>query len=330
MDRVTVVIPCYNEEQVVDLYMSAMLKIEKEEPDIAFDYIFVDDGSSDRTLDKLKELSSGRENIGYISFTRNFGKEAAILAGLEHAGGDYVVLMDVDLQDPPSFVPEMYRQIKTGRFDCVATRRVTRQGEPPIRSFFARMFYKLINRISDLNITDGARDFRMMTRQYVGSILKIREYNRFSKGIFSWVGFNTKWLEYENVERAAGETKWSFWKLFKYFIEGVTAFSTVPLMLSSFAGILCFFSAIFIALLYAVKAIIYGDPVAGFPTLICFILIIGGANFLFLGILGQYVSKMYLETKHRPVYLIKSQHTAGGQYSLQAPGGRAASGDSSR
>ena len=304
---ISIVVPCYNEQETINLFHKEIDAVSKSmESD--FEFIFVNDGSKDDTLKILKELSCDDKRVKYISFSRNFGKEAAMLAGFKAAKGDYVAVMDSDLQDPPKLLPEMLEYLKEG-YDCVATRRVTRKGEPPIRSFFARLFYKLINKISKVEIVDGARDFRLMTAQMKDAILSLCEYNRFSKGIFSWVGFNTKWLEYENIERAAGETKWNFWKLFLYSIDGIVAFSTMPLVISSLFGILfCLISAIMIAIII-IKTLIFGDPVSGWPSLACIIFFIGGIQLLCIGIIGQYLSKTYLETKKRPHYIVKETNT---------------------
>ena len=279
-----------------------------------FELIFVDDGSKDRTLEICKELKLLDERVHYLSFSRNFGKEAALYAGLKAATGDYIAVMDADLQDPPELLKDMLSILQNdNQIDCVATRRTTRKGEPPIRSFFAKNFYKLINKISKAEIMDGARDFRMMTRQVVDTVLSMEEYNRFSKGIFGWIGFRTKWLDYVNVERVAGETKWSFWKLFLYAIDGIIAFSTMPLVIASLSGILFCITAILMAVYFAVKTVLYGDPVAGFPTLICLILLIGGIQLFCIGILGQYLSKTYLEAKKRPIYIVKETDRMEGQ-----------------
>ncbi|ERI96113.1 MULTISPECIES: glycosyltransferase family 2 protein [Eubacteriales] len=311
MSEITVLVPCYNEQESLPYFYPEICKVAgrmKAAYGVDFSFIFVDDGSKDGTLGVLKELAAGDERVRYLSFSRNFGKEAAIFAGLQHATGDYVAMMDADLQDPPQMLEEMYRGIAEEGYDCVGTRRVTRKGEPKVRSFFARLFYKLINKISDTEIVDGARDFRLMTRQMVDAILSMSEYNRFSKGIFSWVGFSIKWLEYENVERVAGETKWSFWKLLLYSIDGITAFSTAPLAIASLMGVLfCLLAAILIVVVI-VKTLVWGDPVAGYPSMMCFIFLIGGIQLLCLGILGQYLSKTYLETKRRPVYILKEDN----------------------
>lgn len=282
--------------------------------DSQFELIFVDDGSRDRTLEICKELKLLDGRVHYLSFSRNFGKEAALYAGLKAAAGDYIAVMDADLQDPPELLKDMLFILQNdNQIDCVATRRTTRKGEPPIRSFFAKSFYKLINKISKAEIMDGARDFRMMTRQVVDAVLSMGEYNRFSKGIFGWIGFRTKWLDYVNVERVAGEPKWSFWKLFLYAIDGIIAFSTMPLVIASLSGILFCITAILMAVYFAVKTVLYGDPVAGFPTLICLILLIGGIQLFCIGILGQYLSKTYLEAKKRPIYIVKETDRMEGQ-----------------
>ena len=300
------IVPCFNEEEVIPLYYEEMQKVRKqEEGKIDFEIIFIDDGSKDKTLEVIKKLSEQDECIHYVSFSRNFGKEAAMYAGFEHANGEYVVTMDVDLQDPPHLIPEMIRCIEEEGYDSVATRRVTRKGEPPIRSFFARRFYGLINKISDADIVDGARDFRMMKRDMVNAILSMPEYNRFTKGIFGWVGFKTKWIEFENVERAAGETKWSFWKLFRYALEGIIAFSTVPLTIVSLIGVIVCIIAVLFLLFVVIRAVIFGDPVAGWPSLICVISFLSGIQLLGIGVVGMYLSKTYLETKKRPIYIKK-------------------------
>lgn len=304
--KISVVVPCYNEEESVGLFYKEMSSVA-EKMEYEFEYIFVNDGSKDNTLEILMELSSRDERVKYISFSRNFGKESAIYAGFSKASGDYVVMMDADLQDPPKLLPQMVEYIQQG-YDSVATRRVTRKGEPPIRSFFARMFYKIINKISDVDIVDGARDYRLMTKQMKDAIVSMKEYNRFSKGIFGWVGFKTKWLEYENVERVAGETKWNFWKLFLYSLEGIVAFSTVPLVLASMFGIIFCLLAFIMILFIVVRTIVFGDPVAGWPSMVCIIFLIGGIQLLCIGIIGQYLSKTYLETKKRPQYIIKDSN----------------------
>ena len=306
MDKISVIVSCYNEEESLPLFYKEMERVRKKDFEgIDFEYIFVNDGSRDNTLKEMKELRQKDKKVRYISFSRNFGKEAAMLAGLEASTGDYVTLMDVDLQDPPALLRQMYDYIKKDKFDCVGTRRVNRKGEPPIRSFFARIFYKIINKMSKIEMVDGARDYRLMTKQMVDAIISIKEYNRYSKGLFSFVGFNTKWIEYENVERVAGETKWSFWKLFKYAIEGITAFSTTPLIIASVIGILFCLVAFLLILVIIIKTLIYGDPTSGWPSMICVIFFVSGVQLFSLGIIGQYLSKTYLEVKHRPIYIIK-------------------------
>lgn len=303
----SIIVPCYNEEDAIPLYYQEMLKTFKELPELQFEFVFIDDGSRDHTLQTIKELHEKDERVHYVSFSRNFGKEAGIYAGLKHSSGDYVVIMDVDLQDPPEMLRQMYDSIQSGEYDCVAARRVDRKGEPPIRSFFAKMFYKMINKISKTDIVDGARDYRMMTRQMVDSILSMSEYNRFSKGIFGWVGFETKWLSYENVERVAGETKWSFWKLFVYSLEGIVAFSTVPLSIASFFGLFFCIMALIGTVFIFIRALIFGDPVSGWPSMVCITTLLGGIQLLCMGIMGMYLSKTYLECKNRPIYIAKEE-----------------------
>ncbi len=304
-EKISVIVPCYNEEQAIPYFYEEIKKISSKMNKLDFEYIFVNDGSSDNTLDIVKEYAKEDDRVRYVSFSRNFGKEAAMLAGLRHSEGDYVTLMDADLQDPPKLLIEMYDLIKKEGYDCVGTRRVTRKGEPPIRSMFARAFYKIINKMSKTEMVDGARDYRLMTRQVVDAIISMDEYNRYSKGIFSFVGFKTKWLEYENVERVAGETKWSFWKLFIYALEGITAFSTVPLIFSAVIGfIFCIISFIMIIVII-IKTLALGDPVSGWPSLVCIIFFISGIQLFCMGVIGQYLSKTYLETKKRPIYIVK-------------------------
>ena len=300
----SIIVPCYNEEPALQLFYDAIQKIAPDLP-TELEFIFVDDGSRDGTLQKIQQLHAQDPRVRFVSFSRNFGKEAALLAGLDHARGDVVVTMDADLQDPPALLPEMYQLIQTGDYDQVGTRRVTRKGEPPIRSFFARRFYHLINHMSKVELVDGARDYRMMTRPVVDALISMREYNRFSKGLFEFVGFRTKWLEYENIERAAGETKWSFWKLFAYAIEGICAFSTVPLVLAALLGVIFCLIAFIMVIIIIIRTLAFGDPVSGWPSLICVILLLGGLQLLALGIIGQYLAKTYLETKHRPVYIVR-------------------------
>ena len=306
MEKISVIVSCYNEQESIPLFYQEIERVRKQDfPNEEFEYIFVNDGSKDDTLKEIKELHKKDDKVKFISFSRNFGKEAAMLAGLDKASGDYITLMDADLQDPPRLLKQMYDIIKNEDYDCVATRRVTRKGEPPIRSFFARLFYKLINKMSDIEMVDGARDYRLMKRQVANSIISMREYNRYSKGIFTFVGFKTKWLEYENVKRVAGETKWSFWKLVKYAIEGITAFSTVPLIMSSIIGLLFCLIAFLLILVIIFKTLVYGDPTSGWPSLVCIIFLVSGVQLFSLGIIGQYLSKTYLEVKHRPIYIIK-------------------------
>ena len=303
MKKISVIVSCYNEEESLPLFYKEMSKVMESMSNYQFELIFVNDGSSDKTLEILRKLSS-KDDVRYISFSRNFGKEAAMYAGLEAATGDYVAIMDADLQDPPALLHEMYEILESGEYDSVATRRVSRKGEPIIRSFFARLYYKIINKISKTEIVDGARDFRLMTRQMVNSVLSLKEYNRFSKGIFSWVGYRTKWLEYENTPRVAGETKWSFWKLFLYSLDSIVAFSTVPLSIASVMGILFCFVAFLIIIFIIVRTIMFGDPTSGWPSMVCIMFFIGGVQLLCVGIMGQYLSKAYLEVKRRPIYII--------------------------
>ena len=309
MKKISVIVPCYNEQEAIPFFYDEIVKISKiMENDAEFEYLFINDGSKDKTINVLRELAKRDERVKYVSFSKNFGKEAAMYAGLEKSSGDYIAVMDVDLQDPPELLVQMFQDLESGEYDCVATRRVSRKGEPPIRSLFAKLFCSMINKISKTEIVDGARDYRLMTRQMVDAILEVKEYNRFSKGIFSWVGFNTKWLEYENVERRAGETKWSFWKLLKYSLDGIVAFSTVPLSIASILGLLLCFIAFVLIIVIVVKTLAFGDPVAGYPSLMCVILFVGGVQLFCMGILGKYLSKTYLETKKRPIYLVKEEN----------------------
>lgn len=304
MNLITLIIPCYNEEESLPLLYPELVKVSQEMPEQAFEFLFVNDGSRDKTLVLLKELAQNDDRVKYISFSRNFGKEAAMYAGLENAKGDYVAFMDADMQDPPSLLPQMYKAVTEEGYDSAATRRVTRKGEPPIRSFFARMFYKIMNKISDTDIVDGARDFRLMNRKFVDALLQMKEYNRFSKGLFGWVGYKTKWIEFENVERIAGETKWSFWSLFKYSIEGILAFTTAPLVLASVIGIvLCLIAFVFIVFI-VVRKICFNNSVDGWASMVCLISFLGGLQLFAIGVVGQYLAKMYLEVKNRPIYLI--------------------------
>ena len=305
MEKISVIVPCYNEEESIPLFYDEIKRVRGLMTDYAFEVIFVDDGSRDRSLELMRELAEKDEEIRYISFSRNFGKEAAMYAGLKNAAGDYVVMMDVDLQDPPALLPEMVRCIKEEGYDSVATRRVDRKGEPPIRSFFARRFYQLMNCISKTELTDGARDYRLMNRKFVDSLLELSEYNRFSKGLFGWVGYKTKWLPYENTERVAGETKWSFWMLLKYSIDGIVAFSTAPLSIAMVMGILFAFLAFLMVIFIVVRTAMFGDPVSGWPSMVCLMLFVGGIQLICVGILGTYLSKTYLEVKNRPIYIAK-------------------------
>lgn len=307
MDKLSLIIPCYNEEQALPYLYDELVKIADSMQQQEFEFIFINDGSKDKTLPVIKALKDKDERVHFVSFSRNFGKEAAIYAGLKKASGDYIALLDADLQDPPALIAEMYESLKAEDYDCVATRRVDRKGEPRVRSFFARKFYKLINSISDTEIVDGARDFRLMTRQMVDAILDMTEYNRFSKGIFGWVGFNTKWIEFQNVERIAGETKWSFIGLFLYSLEGIIAFSTRPLYIASAFGILFCFIAFVMICVIIIKTLIWDEPQQGYPSTLCVIFFIGGIQLFCLGILGQYLSKTYLETKRRPLYIVKEE-----------------------
>lgn len=305
MKKMTVIVPCFNEEEALPIYYKEMCKVMNRMKEVELELLFVDDGSSDHTLSVMKDLHMLDVRCSYLSFSRNFGKEAAIYAGLKHAVGDYVAVMDVDLQDPPELLPEMYRILEEEGYDSVATKRSTRTGEPKFRSFLSESFYKVINKISKTEIVNGARDYRLMRRNMVDAVLNMSEYNRFSKGIFEWVGFRTKWLEFENVERSAGETKWSLKKLFFYSLEGITGFSVAPLSLASVVGVLfCLLSFVMIGVII-VRTIIWGDPVSGWPSLVCIVFFVGGIQLLCTGIVGQYLSKTYLETKHRPIYILK-------------------------
>ena len=310
---VTIIVPCYNEEEALPVFYRAVCKVAEGLPQYALSLLLVNDGSRDGTLSVMRELARQDERVRYLSFSRNFGKEAAMFAGFCNAKSDYVAVMDADMQDPPELLPQMLAILEAGEYDSVATRRVTRAGEPPIRSFFARMFYRIINRISEADIVDGARDFRLMKREMVEAIVSMCEYNRFSKGIFGWIGFRTKWLPYQNVERVAGETKWSFWKLFKYSIDGIVNFSQAPLSLASLTGVLFTAVAFVMILFIIVRKLIFGDPVAGWASTICVILFIGGVQLLCMGIIGQYLAKTYLEVKHRPHYIIAETNDSDAQ-----------------
>lgn len=305
MEKISVIVSCYNEEKAIPLFYEEMERVSQSFDNIEFEYIFVNDGSEDETLNIIKQLRNQDNKVRYVSFSRNFGKEAAMFAGLEAAEGDYITLMDADLQDPPKLLPEMFHYIKNEGYDCVATRRATRKGEPKIRSWFSKMFYKLIDKVTDFKMVDGARDYRLMTKQVKDAIISMKEYNRFSKGLFSFVGFNTKWIEYENVERAAGETKWSFFKLFKYALEGITAFSTAPLALASIIGLLFCLVAGLLIVFIIIKTLVFGDPTSGWPSMVCIMVFMGGVQLLSLGVIGQYLSKTYLEVKNRPLYFVK-------------------------
>lgn len=308
MRLLSVIVPCYNEEESVADFYTELMKNESffREKELEVEILYIDDGSKDRTAAEVKKLCAADKRVHLISFSRNFGKEAGMYAGLEKSKGDYVVLMDVDLQDPPSLLPEMFSYMEQG-YDSVATRRVSRKGEPPIRSFFARMFYRLMKRISRTEIMDGARDYRLMTRQMADAILQMPEYNRFTKGIYGWVGFQTKWLEYENVERVKGETKWNFWKLLLYSLEGIAAFSTVPLSIASFMGVLFCLLAFVLIIFIIVRTSIFGDPVSGWPSLVCIISLISGVQLFCMGIIGQYLAKTYMEVKRRPIYIVREE-----------------------
>ncbi len=301
---ISLIVPCYNEEQSLPILYNELNRVCAEIINYDFEFIFVNDGSRDRTLKILRRFAASDKRVRYMSFSRNFGKEAAMYAGFANVRGDLAAVMDADMQDPPSLLPKMIEIIETGKYDSVATRRVSREGEPPIRSFFARMFYKLINRISDVDVVDGARDFRLMKREMVDAIVEMGEKNRFSKGIYGWIGFRTYWLPFKNVERAAGETKWSFWKLFKYSIDGIINFSQTPLSIASIGGILLTLISFVMILFVVVRKLIFGDPVTGWASLVCIMVFLGGIELFCMGIIGQYLSKMYLEVKNRPHYII--------------------------
>lgn len=305
MDKISIIVPCYNEEKSLPLFYEELDKNMKEFENVEFEIILINDGSKDNTLNEIKQLAERNSKIKYISFSRNFGKESAIYAGLENATGDFVTMMDADLQDPPSLLKEMYKLIKEEDYDAIGMRRSTRKGEPIFRTFCTKIFYKLIDKITDFEMVDGARDYSLMSRKVVDAILSMKEYNRYSKGLFSFVGFNIKWLEYKNQERVAGETKWSFWKLFSYALEGITAFSTAPLILSSIIGLIFCLVSFILILAIVVKTILLGDPTSGWPSLVCIIFMVSGIQLFSLGIIGQYLSKTYLEVKKRPIYIIK-------------------------
>ena len=304
MQKLSLIVPCYNEEEALPFFYAEVDKISALLNGYEVEMLLVDDGSKDKTLEVVKELAKKDKRVKYLSFSRNFGKEAAMYAGFCNVTGDLVAVMDADMQDPPSLLPKMIRIIEEEGYDSVATRRVTRKGEPKIRSFFARMFYKIMGKISDVDLVDGARDFRLMKRKMVDAIVAMSETNRFSKGIFGWIGFKTYWLEYENVKRVAGQTKWSFWKLFKYSMEGITNFSDAPLQIASWSGIFFTFIAVVALLVVFIRALCFGDKVAGWPSTICIILFVGGVQLFCLGMIGQYISKIFRETKKRPIYIV--------------------------
>lgn len=304
MKKINLIIPCYNEAEALPLFADELNKVIDTLTDYDFEILLINDGSTDSTLSVMKDLGKRDSRYKYLSFSRNFGKEAAMYAGFSNSDGDYVAVMDADLQDPPSLLPEMLEIISTGEYDSVATRRVSRKGEPAIRSWFARKFYKLINKISDADVVDGARDFRLMKKEMVEAIVSMCEYNRFSKGIFGWIGFKTKWLEFENVNRIAGETKWSFWGLFKYALNGIVNFSEAPMSVASGFGIFCTFLSFVMVVFFFVRKLIFGDPVAGWPSLVCIILFVAGLQFLCMGMMGKYIAKTYIEVKNRPHYII--------------------------
>ncbi len=304
MEKISLIIPCYNEEESLSPLYEELKRVTAEMSEYAFEMLFIDDGSKDKTLSIIKDIAREDARVKYISFSRNFGKEAAMYAGFCNVSGDYAAVMDADMQDPPALLPEMMQIIKGGEYDSIATRRVSRKGEPKLRSFFANSFYKLMKKISDVDIVNGARDFRLMKRSMVDAIVAMSEYNRFSKGIFGWIGFKTYWLPYKNVERVAGKTKWSFGKLFKYSIDGIMNFSDTPLKLASWSGIFFTFVAAVALLVVFIRALLYGNPVAGWPSTICIILFVGGIQLFCLGVMGQYLSKIYKETKRRPLYIV--------------------------
>ena len=298
----------YNEQEALDILYRELKRVTETIPDHEFEYLFVNDGSKDATLDEIRKLAKQDARVRYVSFSRNFGKEAAMYAGLKSASGDYVALMDADMRDPPALLPQMIQMIESGECDNVATRRVNRKGEPPIRSFFAKCFYKVMRKLTHIEIADGARDYRLMSRAMVNSILSVCEYNRFSKGIFAWVGYETRWLEFENVERAAGETKWSFWKLVRYSFDGIVNFSDTPLRISSYLGLLLTGLSFVAIIIEVIRALVFGDPVAGWPSLVCIITFIGGIQLFCMGIMGQYIAKTYMEVKRRPHYIVKESN----------------------
>lgn len=301
---ISIIVPCHNEQEALPFFYKEFTKLTASMNNEPFELLLVDDGSKDATLSLIKKFASKDNRIKYIAFSRNFGKEAAIWAGLQHATSDYVAIMDADLQDPPGLLPEMYKAVTQEGFDSAATRRVSRKGEPPIRSWFARKFYKLMHKIAQTELVDGARDYRLMNRKFVNALLSMQEYNRFTKGLYGWVGFKTKWIEFENVERIAGETKWSFWKLLFYAIEGIVAFSTMPLTIATVIGLICCLCAFGGVGFVVIRKLLFGDPIQGWASTVSILLFIGGVQLLCTGILGQYLAKTYLETKHRPIYII--------------------------
>lgn len=307
MTRLSLVVPCYNEQEALYPFVEELHKVLTDLPDVAPEVIFVNDGSADNTLQVIRELAARYEWVRFISFSRNFGKESAMLAGFAAAKGDYVAVMDADLQDPPALLPEMLRAVREEGYDCAGTRRTTRNGEPPVRSFFARMFYRLINAFSSTQLVDGARDYKLLSRRAVDALLAMPEYNRFSKGLYEWIGFRTKWLEYQNVERVAGETKWSFWKLFRYSLEGIVAFTTVPLALASVLGMLCMLGALVAIVVLCVRQMLWHNSVDGWTSMVCIVVLLSGVQLFCVGIIGQYLAKMYMEIKRRPHYIIAEQ-----------------------
>ena len=311
MSKISIVVPMYNEQESLGILYKELNRVTDTLPEYEFEYLFVNDGSSDATLAEIRQLAEKDKRVRYVSFSRNFGKEAALYAGLKNATGDYVATMDADLQDPPALLPQMIAMIEAGDCDNVATRRVNRKGEPPIRSFFAKCFYKVMRHLSHIEIADGARDYRLMSRAMVDSIVSVSEYNRFSKGIFAWVGYETKWLEFENVERSAGETKWSFWKLVRYSFDGIINFSDTPIRISSYLGLLLTVLSFVAIIMEVFRALVFGDPVAGWPSLVCIITFIGGIQLFCMGIMGQYIAKTYMEVKRRPHYIVKETNCCG-------------------
>ena len=311
MSKISIVVPMYNEQESLGILYKELNRVTDTLPEYEFEYLFVNDGSSDATLAEIRQLAEKDKRVRYVSFSRNFGKEAALYAGLKNATGDYVATMDADLQDPPALLPQMIAMIEAGDCDNVATRRVNRKGEPPIRSFFAKCFYKVRRHLSHIEIADGARDYRLMSRAMVDSIVSVSEYNRFSKGIFAWVGYETKWLEFENVERSAGETKWSFWKLVRYSFDGIINFSDTPIRISSYLGLLLTVLSFVAIIMEVIRALVFGDPVAGWPSLVCIITFIGGIQLFCMGIMGQYIAKTYMEVKRRPHYIVKETNCCG-------------------